>query len=190
VKVLNNALRLDALPSNSAPVAQYLGVTKDTRKAAFLIWGPATASGDGICVNGQTPCQVVELKPGQTEFIDVVVPGAGLVQFELDMLAINTSKAATRAEALKAHMRQSADGVKVLTTSNASALAKFEYSTVYGTLRARVTPGSATARANSVAPRANSVAPQASGTRVNANSDEHPSARLGSHHVRPAHGLR
>ena len=174
--VLNNALRLDAVPSNTAPVAQFLGVTKDTRKAAFLIWGPATASGDGICVNGQAPCQVIELKPGQTEFIDVLVPTAGIVQFELDMLAINTGHAATSAEALKAHGRQSTDGVKVLSKSNASALAKFEYSTVYGTLLPR------TAQTGST--------PPASDTRASATSEQRPSGALGSHRVRHAHGRR
>jgi hypothetical protein len=138
-KLYNNALRLDALPSNSSPIIQYLGVTKDDTHAAFLIWGPATASGDGHCIDGQTPCQIVELAPGESEFVDVVVPGVGNVQFELGMLSITSRKAATQAEALKAHMAQSADGVKALSQSNATALATLLYSTVDGVLVPRPT---------------------------------------------------
>lgn len=179
IKDYSSALRLDAVPSNAAPVAQFLGVTKDGRKGAFLIWGPATASGDGACIDGQTPCQVVELQPGQTEFIDVTVPNAGIVQFELDLNSITTRQAATRAEALKAHMRQSTDGVKILSQSNAQALAKFEYSTVYGTLLPRTnSAGSASRR---------SPASQTSGASGNASSQARPARGLGSHAVR-GHG--
>jgi hypothetical protein len=118
------------------------------------------------------------MKPGETEFIDVLVPGAGIVQFELDMLAIHSKQATTRAEALKAHLQQSADGVKALAQSNAAALAKFEYSTVYGTLLPHVTQTSGTQ-------------PKAASTRQ-ANSSAHPSSALGSHrvHHRAHHGRR
>jgi hypothetical protein len=179
LKLISNALRLDAMPANTAPVVQYLGVTKDTAKAAFLIWGPSSASGDGVCIDGQTPCQVVEMKPGETEFIDVLVPGAGIVQFELDMLAIHSKQAATRAEALKAHLLQSAEGVKVLSQSNASALAKFEYSTVYGTLLPHVA-------------QTTGAQQKAGSTRAQANSSAHPSSALGSHrvHHHAHHGRR
>jgi hypothetical protein len=176
IKTYSDAVRLDAVPSNSAPVAQWLGVTKDTRKAAFLLWSAASASGDGVCVAGQTTCQLIELQPGQTEFIDVLVPGAGVVQFELDLLSIDRTRAATAADALKAHMRQSSDGVKLLTMSTASALAQFEYSTVFGTLLPRASTSGATSK---------SV-----GTNTRANSSARPSARLGSHHVHHAHRSR
>jgi hypothetical protein len=138
-KLYSNALRLDAVPSNSSPIIQYLGVTTDGKQAAFLVWGPATASGDGHCIDGQTPCQIVELRPGESEFVDAVVPGVGSVQFELGVLSITSKTAATQTEALKAHMAQSADGVKALSQSNATALAKLEYSTVYGVLVPRTT---------------------------------------------------
>jgi hypothetical protein len=185
MKIISNGLRLDAMPANTAPVVQYLGVTKDAASAAFLVWGPATASGDGICIDGQTPCQVVELKPGDTEFIDVLVPGAGLVQFEVDMLAIHSKQAATQAEALKAHLLQSADGVKALSLSNATALAKLEYSTVYGTLLPRPTQTSGTQQAGSTRAQANT-------TRAHADSTSHPARALGSHrvHHHAHHGRR
>lgn len=133
-KTYHNALRLQPLPSASSPVIQYLGITKAHHRAAFLIWGSATATGDGVCLNGQTPCQVVELRPGSTEFLDVAVPGSGTVQFELDVLAVRSHKAASLDAATKAHLLQSAPGVKLIKTSTATALAKLKYSVRLGLL--------------------------------------------------------
>lgn len=133
-KTYRNALRLDAKPSNTAPVVQYLGVTRHGRAAAFLIYNASSVSGDGTCVNGQTPCQIVLLKAGGTEFLEVPVQGAGTVQFELNMLGIHARKAASASAALRAHLAQSAAGVALIKQSKAQALAKFSYSTRLGVL--------------------------------------------------------
>ena len=134
MKTYPDALRLDAVPSNSTPVVQYLGVTRRGKAAAFLIYGASSVSGDGQCIDGQSPCQVVKLKPGGTEFIDVPVPNAGTVQFELSLLAIRSRKAASEKESLKAHLVQSQAGVELVKKSNAQALSKFQYSPRLGVL--------------------------------------------------------
>lgn len=134
VRAFRDVTRLEALPSVTTPVVQLLGVMQSGAKAAFLVWNASSASGDGVCRSGKTPCDIVELKPGSSEFVDVVVPGSGTVQFELDLDSIKVTHATTELNALDSHAKQSQAGASLILKSKATALSELKYSTVLGTI--------------------------------------------------------
>jgi hypothetical protein len=134
VAAYSDVVRLTALPSVTTPVAQFLGAMQSGSKAAFLLWNPVSASGDGVCRRGKTACDILELKPGGSEFVDVALPGSGTVQFELDLDSINVTHAKGAVQARNAHARQSTPGISLLLKSTATALSQLKYSTILGTL--------------------------------------------------------
>jgi hypothetical protein len=69
----------------------YLGLTKDGKKAKFLIDDSLRPTGDGVCKPHPSTCEVIELRKGDTEFFDTVDPKTNEIAstFELDLVAIN-----------------------------------------------------------------------------------------------------
>ena len=63
--------RLQALPSSDEPVLIYLGVLKDHKTAVFMVDSGVVAQGDGTCQPSRTTCETIQLKEGETEFLDV-----------------------------------------------------------------------------------------------------------------------
>jgi hypothetical protein len=100
--------RLKALPSSEDAALIYLGLLKDRKTAVFLVDGAAKVQGDGRCLPSNADCQTLQMKRGDTAFIDM--PGAdgeGERQFQLDLVKIRTSettdaKAAARSYAAEA----------------------------------------------------------------------------------------
>ncbi|HEV3230330.1 MAG TPA: hypothetical protein VGY97_12700 [Solirubrobacteraceae bacterium] len=129
---INNPLRLSPLPSKADPEVVYLGVMKDGKRAAFLVPKTAVATGDGSCRPSPTHCEIVVLHPGETEFLDILTPTAGLVQYELDLVSISHHRSATQAEAASTHRRESQDGRAVLRNSNSTALLALSFSPSLG----------------------------------------------------------
>jgi hypothetical protein len=93
--------RLTALPRMDEPTLVYLGLKKDLKTAVFLVDANTAVVGDGKCLPHPHDCQNLELKKGQTAFIDVLDDtGAMTQQYELDLVSIIRSKTAD-AEAAK-----------------------------------------------------------------------------------------
>ena len=85
--------RLTALPSNEDAAVIYLGLLKDRKTAVFLVDGDARVQGDGACKPSPRNCETLEMKAGDTAFIDVGSEEAGTTQqFQLDLVAIRTKK--------------------------------------------------------------------------------------------------
>jgi hypothetical protein len=86
--------RLAALPKKAAAddtsLLVYTGLTKNRRKAIFLVDESLTPTGDGTCQPHPSTCETVELAKGDTEFFDVVDSESGQVtaQYELDLVDI------------------------------------------------------------------------------------------------------
>jgi hypothetical protein len=85
--------KLDPLPDDETPLLVYMGLTKNHKKAIFLIDESVTPEGDGTCKPHPASCETVELSKGETEFFEVTDPETGDVaaQYELDLVAINHS---------------------------------------------------------------------------------------------------
>jgi hypothetical protein len=89
--------KLGPVPDQEAPLLIYMGLTKDGKRAKFLVDDMIEVDGDGTCKPHPSSCETIELSVGETEFLDVIDPEAGedatdeeriLAQFELDLVDI------------------------------------------------------------------------------------------------------
>jgi len=100
--------RLKALPSSENAAVIYLGLLKDRKTAVFLVDGGAKVQGDGKCLPSAADCQTLQMKRGDTAFIDMPgEDGVTATQYQLDLVKIRTSettdaKAARRSYAAEA----------------------------------------------------------------------------------------
>jgi hypothetical protein len=64
------------VPDDEFPLLVYMGLTKDGKKAKFLIDAAVEVDGDGDCKPHRSNCEMIELAVGETEFLDVINPEA------------------------------------------------------------------------------------------------------------------
>jgi hypothetical protein len=89
--------KLEPVPDDELPLLIYMGLTKNGKKAKFLIDASIEVDGDGVCKPHPASCETIELAVGETEFLDVIDPEAAedasadvriLEQFQLDLVDI------------------------------------------------------------------------------------------------------
>lgn len=83
-----NTPRLTPLPSAENPLFVYLGVLSDKKTAVFMVAAASTAVGDGTCRPSPDLCETLEIKAGETEFLDVTTGDNQTVQYQLDLKSI------------------------------------------------------------------------------------------------------
>jgi hypothetical protein len=66
--------KFEALPDEELPLLIYMGLTKNGKKAKFLVDAAVEVDGDGICKPHRSSCETIELAVGETEFLDVFDP--------------------------------------------------------------------------------------------------------------------
>jgi hypothetical protein len=66
--------KFEALPDNELPLLVYMGLTKNGKKAKFLVDAAVEVDGDATCKPHRSSCEVIELAVGETEFLDVINP--------------------------------------------------------------------------------------------------------------------
>lgn len=126
--------RLAALPRMDDPVLIYLGLKKDLRTAVFLVDANTMVVGDGKCVPHPTNCQNLELKKGQTAFIDVLgEDGASTAQYELDFVKV-LKKTTTNAKAARASRLAVAKGGRKALRAKVSRVNGWNYDPDTGVL--------------------------------------------------------
>jgi hypothetical protein len=76
------------LPSKTNPVLLYIAATDDGSKALFVVTSGATARGDADCSPGDSNCQLLTMKNGNVEFIEVSVSQDEVVTYELELVDI------------------------------------------------------------------------------------------------------
>jgi hypothetical protein len=113
--------RLQALPSNDAPVLIYLGVLKDHTTAVFVVDSGIVAQGDGDCKPSRIACETIHLKEGETELLDVPADYSGVgasagvaVQYQLDVIKLHTTTTSSAKKASESFARVSESGRKIL----------------------------------------------------------------------------
>jgi hypothetical protein len=62
------------VPDDEFPLLVYMGLTKNGKKAKFLVDAALEVDGDGTCKPHPSNCEVIELAVGETEFLDVINP--------------------------------------------------------------------------------------------------------------------
>ena len=82
---------------SETPVLIYMGLTKDSKRAKFLVDASVEVDGDGVCKPHPSSCETVELAVGETEFLDVFDQEAEVAegeepepvaQYQLDLVDI------------------------------------------------------------------------------------------------------
>ena len=135
-KRYDDVARLSALPSANEPIVIFLGVKKDRETATFLISSDSTATGEGTCRPAITNCQTIEMKAGESTFLDIDF-GEGVRQFRLDVASIKETDAKDAKQASAARARMSVAGQEFLRSSIESgevSLDGLDYSERTGTL--------------------------------------------------------
>jgi hypothetical protein len=66
--------KFEALPDEELPLLIYMGLTKNGKKAKFLVDAAVEVDGDGTCKPHRSSCETIELAVGETEFLDVLNP--------------------------------------------------------------------------------------------------------------------
>jgi hypothetical protein len=66
--------KFEPVPDDEFPLLVYMGLTKDGKKAKFLVDAALEVDGDGDCKPHKSSCEVIELAVGETEFLDVLNP--------------------------------------------------------------------------------------------------------------------
>jgi len=64
--------KLEPVPDDELPLLIYMGLTKDGKKAKFLVDASVEVDGDGTCRPHRSSCETIELSVGETEFLDVI----------------------------------------------------------------------------------------------------------------------
>jgi hypothetical protein len=69
----NDVSRLEPLPSKREPVAVFLGVSENGKRASFLLSADVVKTeGDGVCLRAEDgPCEVLTMKPGDNRYFTV-----------------------------------------------------------------------------------------------------------------------
>ena len=87
--------KLEPVPDVELPLLIYMGLTKDGKRAKFLVDASVEVEGDGTCKPHPSNCEVIELSVGETEFLDVIDPEAEAddedrvtAQYQLDLVDI------------------------------------------------------------------------------------------------------
>jgi hypothetical protein len=66
--------KLGPVPDDEFPLLVYMGLTKNGKKAKFLVDAALEVEGDGTCKPHPASCEIIELAVGETEFLDVINP--------------------------------------------------------------------------------------------------------------------
>lgn len=130
--------RLTPLPSTDNPFFVFVGIKDDGETLVFLVSSDAKATGDGVCRPKET-CELIELKPGDTEFFDLVTAD-GLKQYQMDVVSVSTKKASSAAVARKARARHSKAGAALLKAARKSShdktrIGRYRWDAKHGVLR-------------------------------------------------------
>ncbi|HXV04745.1 MAG TPA: hypothetical protein VFP23_02435 [Solirubrobacterales bacterium] len=78
-------LPLTPLPGKKAPVITYMGVSKQGKPLLLISNGASSLSGEGTCLSGEDPCQLLEVEPG---FPVTLVYGPSEVRYTFKVLKV------------------------------------------------------------------------------------------------------
>ena len=125
-----NLERLSGLPGGTNPALLYLGLRADNKTAVFIVDAGASVIGDGKCLPAADDCQTLELKVGDTEFINRGEDKS----YEVDLVKIFT-ETTTDARVAKVARTAVASGGRRALRKRLDRVGPYRYSTRTGTLK-------------------------------------------------------
>jgi len=102
--------RLTPLPNANHPIVVFLGTRKDRETAVFLVSTDVHVQGLGQCVPSRRLCEAIELREGDTAFLDFTEADGTVEQYELDLDAVTLHETTSQAVAQRAYARVSRVG--------------------------------------------------------------------------------
>jgi hypothetical protein len=126
--------RQQPLPSAKQPLVVFRGVIAGGKSATFTLVGEAILRGSASCLPSASQCQAVDLKVGQTEELEYVPLGGTAVTYQLHLVSIKASKAATGSAARHGTARESKSGLALLRNAGLLTLPGLRNSRAKGVL--------------------------------------------------------
>ena len=127
VNTIDPLERLSILPSEKQPMLVELGVLQGGHSVLFVVEPGTVVSGAGTCTPGPIDCEILSLRPGQTEGISTQT-GSGSTPVALfSVNSISADQHPSVAAANKARETASAVGRELLNRSPLSAISLFQY---------------------------------------------------------------
>jgi hypothetical protein len=124
---------LTPLPSAKQPLLIFRGVTAGGKSAAFTLVGEVIIHGNARCLPSTTQCELILLKPGQSEQLEYLPQEGQLVTYELRVASIVQAKASS-ASLKRARVSESKVGRALLGQAGLQALGGLRYSQTAGVL--------------------------------------------------------
>ena len=123
------------LPNPQTTVIVFRGVTAKGKSASFQLAAPAFPSGTGACLPSAVQCEVVDLKPGETEQFVLYAADGSSTTYELRVLTIKEEKTGKgNAKSAKAAWAESRAGAALLRRAGLMAMPFLHYSSQPGVL--------------------------------------------------------
>jgi hypothetical protein len=128
-----NLKLLTPLPSKKQAVAVFRGVTAGGKSATFTLVGEVIIRGNATCLPSTTQCEVIDLKPGQYEQLEVLQANGQAITYELHLVTIAPTKASTASVRSLLGNRSKA-GFELLRHAGLLSLPGMRYSATAGVL--------------------------------------------------------
>jgi hypothetical protein len=127
VNTIDPLERLSILPSKQQPMLVEIGVLQGGHSVLFVVEPGTVVSGAGTCTPGPIDCEVVSLKPGQTEGISkqTATGSTPVALFSVNSISADNHPSVAAANA--ARQDASSVGRELLNKSPLSAISLFQY---------------------------------------------------------------
>ena len=127
LKTIDPLERLSILPSKQQPMVVELGVLQGGKSVLFAVEPGTVVSGAGTCTPGPIDCEILSLKPGQTEGISKQSSSGSTPVALFSVNSISADQHPSVAAANKARETASDTGRQLLNESPLRALSLFQY---------------------------------------------------------------
>jgi hypothetical protein len=128
-----NLKRLQPLPSATAPLVVFRGVTAGGGSATFTLVGEAILHGNAACLPSASQCQAIDLKPGLVEELEYLPPSGQAIVYQLKVVSITAVKASAAKAASLFHAESKA-GRELLRRDGLAELPWLRYAADRGVL--------------------------------------------------------
>jgi hypothetical protein len=128
-----NLKRLQPLPSSTAPLVVFRGVTAGGGSATFTLVGEAILRGNAACLPSASQCQAIDLKPGLIEELEYLPPSGQAIVYQLKVVSITAVKASAAKAASLFHV-ESKTGRELLRRDGLAELPWLRYAADRGVL--------------------------------------------------------
>jgi len=129
----NNLARLDPLTAGGEAPLVFAGVTSAGKSAIFTLVREVILHGPAGCRPSASQCQAIELKPGQSEELEYIVPGGQTLVYKLELVSITAVKASA-AKAASVFHSESPAGRALLRRAGLGGVPGLRYLTATGVL--------------------------------------------------------